>query len=150
MLKQRLEWIVFFGIVFFDQLIKISVMMTMRQGESILVIPQVFHITYILNPGAAFGLFEYQRGLFIAIALIFLLAAAYYYPQWRLEGAKIRYGVVLLLGGAIGNLIDRIQSGFVVDYLDFRIWPIFNLADIAIVFGVASLIYAIFFESGDQ
>lgn len=109
------------------------------------IINDVLHITYILNPGAAFGLLEYQTKLFVAVAVI-LLASLGYYHRWIAAGHwLLRLGVGLLAGGAFGNLIDRIKTGYVVDYLDFRVWPIFNSADIAIVTGVGCLIYILLF-----
>ncbi len=117
---------------------------------SIPVIPQVFHITYILNAGAAFGILENQQWFFILIGLAVLGAAAWFYSCLQRENACIRYGVSLLLGGAAGNLIDRIFRGSVVDFFDFRIWPVFNIADIAIVVGVGCIIYSLLFETKEK
>ena len=105
------------------------------------IIPDVFHLTYILNAGAAFGVLENQRILFILIAVVLLLVLARYYKQIPAEPPILRIGVGLMAGGAVGNLIDRIKSGQVVDFFDFRIWPIFNIADMAIVVGVTIIIY---------
>jgi len=122
----------------------------MGLGMSIPVIPQVFHITYILNAGAAFGILENQQWFFILIGLAVLGAAAWFYSCLQRENACIRYGVSLLLGGAAGNLIDRIFRGSVVDFFDFRIWPVFNIADIAIVVGVGCIIYSLLFETKEK
>lgn len=133
-----------------DQAVKSYISATMVLGESIPVIPGVFHFTYILNPGAAFGMLENQRWFFILAGILIIVAFLYYYPRLRRQVAWFHYGCVALLAGAVGNLIDRIQNGLVVDYLDFRIWPVFNIADIAIVLGVASMIYALMYKMKDM
>lgn len=133
-------------IVVLDQLSKSYIQANMRLGESIPILPDIFHITYILNPGAAFGLFANQTFFFIALAVVMILAVVYFYPSIKKESMWIKVGIGLLLGGAIGNLIDRIQIGKVVDFFDFRIWPIFNIADVGIVCGAFIIIIASFLE----
>ena len=135
------------GIVILDQLTKIWIQSSMTLGMSIPVVKDVFHITYILNPGAAFGILENQQVFFIVVGLAIVAAAVYFYPALRKENGWIRYGASLLMGGAVGNLIDRIQNGLVIDFFDFRIWPVFNVADIAIVVGVGCIIYALLFKA---
>lgn len=133
------------GILVFiiDQLVKHLVMSTMHLGQSLPVIKGIFHITYVLNPGAAFGMLEHQRWFFILVALAAVLLGAAFYKKLQQESFLMRSGAGLLLGGAVGNLADRIQSGLVVDFLDFRIWPVFNIADIAICAGAGILIFDI-------
>ena len=133
-------------IVILDQLSKSYIQANMRLGESIPLIHYVFHITYILNPGAAFGLFADQTFFVIGLAVTMILAFIYFYPAIKRESAWMKLGIGLLVGGAIGNLVDRIQIGKVVDFFDFRIWPIFNVADIGIVCGAFIIIVAAFFE----
>ena len=130
------------GILVFiiDQLVKHLVVSTMHLGQSLPVIKGIFHITYVLNPGAAFGMLEHQRWFFILVALAAVLLGAAFYKKLQQESFLMRSGAGLLLGGAVGNLADRIQSGLVVDFLDFRIWPVFNIADIAICAGAGILI----------
>ena len=133
------------GILVFiiDQLVKHLVVSTMHLGQSLPVIKGIFHITYVLNPGAAFGMLEHQRWFFILVALAAVLLGAAFYKKLQHESFLMRSGAGLLLGGAVGNLADRIQSGLVVDFLDFRIWPVFNIADIAICAGAGILIFDI-------
>ena len=133
-------------IVVLDQLSKSYIQANMRLGESIPVLPDIFHITYILNPGAAFGLFADQTFFFIGLAVAMVLAVIYFYPAIKKESAWMKIGVGLLVGGAIGNLVDRIQIGKVVDFFDFRIWPIVNIADIGIVCGAFIIVAAAFME----
>ena len=130
------------GIIIFlvDQLVKHLVVSGMHLGESIPVVKGIFHITYVLNPGAAFGMLEHQRWVFILVAVAVLLVAGIFYSRLKKESALLQTGAGLLLGGAVGNLVDRIQTGLVVDFLDFRIWPVFNIADIAICVGAGILI----------
>ena len=133
------------GILVFviDQLVKHLVVSTMHLGQSFPVIKGIFHITYVLNPGAAFGMLEHQRWFFIVVALAAVLLGVFFYKRLQQESILMRSGAGLLLGGAVGNLADRIQSGLVVDFLDFRVWPVCNIADIAICAGAGILIYDI-------
>lgn len=131
-----------------DQLLKKLFSGTMQLGESIPVLPGIFHLTYIQNPGAAFGLFENQTLFFIAIAAFLLAFLAFAYKELAAQGIWVRYGMSLLAGGAVGNLLDRVRLGAVIDYLDFRIWPIFNLADIGICLGATLIVWGLLREEG--
>jgi len=125
------------GILVFDQLTKYIISQAIPPGESIPIIKNVFHITYILNRGAAFGMFKNQMYFFIAtavLAIIFILLILRRRRRWQEEIA-----LYLILSGAISNLIDRIRLGAVIDFLDFRIWPVFNIADSAITIGAVLL-----------
>ncbi len=91
------------------------------------------------NVGAAFGLFANYRPLFIALGVAVLLLA-WYYRNWISSQSKyVRWGVALAVAGTVGNLIDRIRVGAVIDFIDITIFPIFNVADMSIVVGVALL-----------
>lgn len=129
----------------FDQIIKYYVQSQMTLGMSLPVINGVFHVTYILNPGAAFGLFAYQTTLLVTVTLAMFASFAYFYSQIAAGHWLLRLGTALLAGGAAGNVIDRVTTGYVVDFLDFRIWPVFNSADVAIVTGVGCFIYTLLF-----
>lgn len=131
------------AVVLLDQMVKRFIMSDMTLGMSIPVWPGIFHITYIQNPGAAFGILAQQRWLFIAVGFLFVCAAIYFRRRLRRESRWLQWGMALLLGGAVGNLIDRILWGNVVDFLDFRVWPVFNIADISIVVGVGCMMYAL-------
>ncbi len=134
-------------IILLDQLIKYFVSTNMFLGQSIPVLPQIFHLTYIQNPGAAFGILENQRYLFILIAAVLIVAVIYFYKKIIQLSKLFQVGIALLFGGAIGNMIDRIFIGRVIDYMDFRIWPVFNLADIAIVSGCAIIAFNLLFKT---
>ena len=102
--------------------------------------PVFFHITYILNRGAAFGILENQRGFFLIMAI--LLFVLYAVVRKKLPDHRaVQAGAGMLLGGAFGNALDRFLHGAVVDFFDFRIWPVFNIADIGIVVGVCLLLW---------
>jgi len=130
-------------VVLVDQATKFWIQSRMSYGESIPVISDVFHITYILNPGAAFGILENKTWFFVIVAVILISGVAYIYPRLPKDKPFLKIGAGLLTGGAVGNLIDRVRIGYVVDFFDFRIWPIFNIADICIVCGVACLAYVL-------
>ncbi|MBX6377075.1 MAG: signal peptidase II [Clostridia bacterium] len=116
-------------------------------GESVPVVPGIFHLTHVRNAGAAFGLLPGGRLLFLVVTIGVLLAAGY--TLWRGTGGRwFRLALGLVMGGAAGNLMDRLRWGTVVDFLDFRVWPVFNLADAAIVSGSAILALTLLREAG--
>ena len=133
-------------IVVLDQVVKFLVAHEMCPGMSIPVIQDICHITFVLNPGAAFGILAHQRSFFIVMGIVIVILGGLFSPYIRRQCRIFRCGTALLLGGALGNLIDRVRFGHVIDFFDFRIWPVFNIADIAIVVGVAAIIYAILFK----
>ena len=135
-----------FGVIIIDQIVKQIITHYMTPGESIPVIAGVFHLTFVENAGAAFGMLANQQWFFILAAGAFILAACLFYYKIAKEGAFFRYGCMALTGGAAGNLIDRLlPGGKVIDFFDFQIWPVFNIADIAIVAGLISMMFDIIF-----
>ncbi|SFH17967.1 signal peptidase II . Aspartic peptidase. MEROPS family A08 [Desulfotomaculum arcticum] len=123
-----------------DQISKYVITSTMAQGQSIAVLSPVFFITYVLNPGAAFGLLANKTEFFILVSIIVVIGIMVGYRYLPGEWVWAHTALGLISGGAIGNLIDRIRIGRVIDFLDFRVWPVFNLADTAIVIGALLLI----------
>jgi len=103
-------------------------------GESVAVVKGFFYLTHVRNTGAAFGLLQ-GRTLILATLTVVVLAvgALYVAREGGTDLSLLALGAVA--GGAAGNLVDRIGRGFVVDFLDFRIWPVFNVADAALVVG---------------
>jgi signal peptidase II len=129
-----------FFIVLLDQGSKLFVQHQMRLYESIELIPHCLSLTYILNPGAAFGIFRH-RTIFLIILTFLLLAAAVIYQQAIAKQSRMfRLATAIGLGGAIGNLIDRLRLGAVVDFIELPYWPVFNVADMAILIGVALIV----------
>ncbi len=123
-------------VLLLDQITKALVILYLSLHKSVPIIPEVFYLTFVKNPGAAFGLFAYQTPFFIAVTLLVLVALLLFYCSTRVASKSMQWGLALLAGGALGNLTDRLRMGYVVDFIDFRIWPVFNLADTAIVVGV--------------
>jgi signal peptidase II len=128
------------GVLVLDQLVKYIVRLSMVPGETIPVLPGIFHITYIRNAGAAFGVLPHQNFLFLGIVVI--LFALYFYYRKRIPAHPFYFpvGTGLLLGGSLGNAIDRLRFDSVIDFFDFQIWPIFNIADIGICVGIACIV----------
>jgi signal peptidase II len=126
-----------------DQVTKYYVVTHFALGESVPVLDGIFHWTFILNPGAAFGMLEGSRWLFVLIAVIVVAVMWFLRKEIDALGLWARIGAALFAGGAIGNLIDRARQGLVIDFFDFRIWPVFNVADIAICTGVGLIIWSI-------
>ncbi|HSQ89643.1 signal peptidase II [Romboutsia sp.] len=131
-----------------DQISKLWALNSLKEIGSIPIIENVFHLTYVENRGAAFGMLQNNQIIFIIVALIASTLGLYYLHTKKVNLLG-KAGIILIISGAIGNLIDRIKLGFVVDYFDFRfIWQyVFNVADIFVVVGTIMLcIYIIFFE----
>jgi len=143
------EKILFVGVVALDQITKAIVMRNFIPGESIPILQDIFHLTYVLNPGAAFGILSNQRMFLMLMGAGLIAATIYFYPMLKKADSFLRFGATAILSGAVANLIDRVQTGYVVDFFDFRIWPVFNVADIAIVLGMGFVIYAILFRLDD-
>lgn len=131
-----------------DRIVKHVVSSDMYAGETIPVIEDVFHITYIQNRGAAFSLMEGQRLFLIALPVAAIAAAFVLLFIKRKSWSRLLcISIAFICGGGIGNLIDRIYLGFVVDMFDFRVFPVFNVADIFICVGCGLLlIYILFFD----
>ncbi|PIQ83320.1 MAG: signal peptidase II [Candidatus Omnitrophica bacterium CG11_big_fil_rev_8_21_14_0_20_63_9] len=141
-------WLVSGLVLAADQLTKAIVLDRLPPSEPLPVLPPVLYFTYIHNTGAAFGLFKGQQLLFIIVSL-----AVIAWMGWELAArAKpplvMRWGCALVLGGAIGNLIDRLRFGYVVDFIDLRVWPVFNIGDSAITIGVGLLLLHAFRRRG--
>lgn len=144
-------FLIIIAVVILDQIIKKAVVAAMTLYETIPVIQNVFHITYIHNKGAAFSIMEGQISVLILLPLAMIIAAVIFMLVMRKKGHPLLMtSVALIAGGGIGNLIDRIALGYVVDYLDFRVFPIFNLADIAVCVGCGLLIVYVLFIDGKQ
>ncbi|MGE5576137.1 MAG: signal peptidase II [Syntrophothermus sp.] len=133
-----------FGILLLDQGTKLYIERTLAIGESVPLIKGVLYITHIQNPGAAFGLMANQTIFFVITTLLVITAIIHFYRRLPRRHFFLQLGLALGLAGAMGNLIDRLRLGYVVDIIDLRILPtIFNLADTAIVLGVGILLLVI-------
>lgn len=131
-----------FFVFILDQLTKWLIVKYMTIGQSIPLIEGVFHLTSHRNRGAAFGILQNQRWFFIVITLLIVFGIIYYLRKLGTTKPIISWALALILGGAVGNFLDRLLNGEVVDFLDFTLinYPIFNVADSAIVIGVCLFI----------
>jgi len=123
-----------------DQTTKLLVMASLPTRESIRVTGWL-HLTYLENRGAAFGVLQNQTLFFIAVGIVVAVGLIASYRYLPTVPPLLSLGLGLQLGGALGNLVDRLRQGYVVDFVDLSWWPVFNLADAAILVGVAILGY---------
>lgn len=151
------------SLVVLDQMTKIIVKNSMAYGESIPVLGDFFKFTFIENPGMAFGLRFGGRWFFAIFSLVAAFAIIYFIWETRNSHTSLRIALTLILGGAVGNLIDRMRFGRVVDFFDVDFidipsfvlgplhfsgmarWPIFNVADSCVFIGMVFLIYYMLF-----
>lgn len=142
------------ALTFADQLTKWLVITKLKPIHDIPIIDGIFHLTYVENRGAAFGILQGKHFFFIGMTITVLIGIAIYY--YRLPRTRkyhwMRLALILVGAGAIGNLIDRIRLGYVVDFLYFKLidFPVFNFADICVVVGVGILSVFILITSEDD
>ena len=142
-------------VVILDQITKILILKNLPLYHSITIIPGLFNITHIHNPGGAFGFMAHQDSslrnfIFIVLSSFAVCLIFYFYKNTNRTHPFLASGFALIFGGAIGNLIDRIRFGKVVDFLDVYIrnhhWPAFNVADSAITVGITIFIFHLLFK----
>lgn len=136
----KFRYLLIAGIILLDQIVKFAVRSLMYTGESIPVIENVFHITYVQNRGAAFSLFSGSGFMLLILPAAAICFALWYMESHRNEHWTMIFSLSLIISGGIGNIADRLFLGFVTDMFDFRIWPVFNVADIAVCAGAGFLI----------
>lgn len=133
-------WTVAVAAIFVDQATKILVEKVMRLGQSDAVVGDLFRLTYIKNAGGAFGIFLGGGWFYFVASVVAVVMILFYLRRFSSGQILPRLSLAMILGGALGNLIDRLRSGVVTDFLDFGIgktrWPVFNLADAFITVGV--------------
>jgi len=141
--------------VLLDRLSKIWVQGAIPPGEVKAFIGHTLCLTHVHNLGGAFGLMANMRIVFLIMGFLIPLLIIVFYQKIARKGTTWLLAASLILGGAVGNLIDRLVLGYVVDFLDFRIggrnvWPIFNVADIAITVGVVILFFVLIREGHEE
>lgn len=153
-LKERLLlFLIMAAVLLLDQLTKYLVIVTMPLYTTWAPFPaieQLFRITHTTNTGAAFGLFPNGSLIFAVLAIIVSGAIIYYNHTLAGGHWALRVALGLQLGGALGNLIDRLRLGYVTDFLDFGPWPVFNVADTAVVSGVVLLAWLMLREQREE
>jgi len=136
-----LHWIIFILIFGLDQVTKLIVLKNFALYESKPIIEGIFHLTYVRNIGAAFSILQNQRTFLIITSSIVMIIIIWFLLSKKYPNTMVLYSLILVLAGAMGNLVDRIRFGYVVDFFDFMIWPVFNIADMSIVVGAILLGY---------
>ncbi|MBI2653880.1 signal peptidase II [Candidatus Woesearchaeota archaeon] len=127
-------------ILLLDQLTKFLIKQNFQLSHSTPIIKNILHVTYITNTGSAFGLFKGFNLFFVLFSVIVVVTIVYNLKKIKNNERLLQFSVGLLIGGTIGNLIDRLLYGAVVDFIDFRIWPVFNVADSAVTISIIMLI----------
>src|SRR3989338_10734971 len=127
-------------IIILDQLSKFLVKINFNLNESVPVMGEIFHLTYIHNFGAGFGILQNQRILLVIISIAVAAFIFYYAKKVKEEETLLQLLLGFVLGGTIGNLIDRIFLVYVTDFFDFMIWPVFNIADSFVTIGIIGLV----------
>ena len=127
-------------IILVDQIAKFLIRINFQLNETLPIIKNIFHLTHIQNTGAGFGILKSQTLILIFISLVVIGVIFYYFDRIKEKEVLLQVLVGFVLAGTIGNLIDRLAYGFVIDFLDFQIWPIFNVADSFVTIGVIGLI----------
>lgn len=137
------------GSILVDQIVKIIISSTMDVGETIPVIKDIFHFTYIRNEGAAFGMLSEHRWVFMIISSVAIVAMCIYLFKFSKERMLTRIGVALVIGGGIGNMIDRIFLGYVVDMIDCRFidFYVFNVADSCVCVGAGIVFLGVLLDT---
>jgi len=143
------------GILVLDQLSKLIIVRSLGLGQTLPVIPGVFNLVYVLNPGAAFGFLAslpdgVRNPFFVLISVAAAVLIIMYHARHLRSQVLPSLALGMILGGAIGNLIDRLRYGMVIDFLDFYLdrhhWPAFNVADSAISVGVSLMVLDMLLE----
>lgn len=147
--EERLIYIlIILALLGIDQFSKYLTLNYLKDIGSIPIIQDIFHLTYVENRGAAFGILQNNQWIFVIVAIVASIVGLYFLYKKNLN-LLAKTSTILIISGAIGNAIDRVKLGFVVDYFDFRfIWEyVFNIADIFVVVGTILLcIYIVFYE----
>lgn len=136
---------VLLGTLLLDQVSKLAVLLFMQTGESISLLSDVVRLTFVRNSGAAFGLLSGNRIPFLFTTFLAIVALLFLVVRSRRTRADLSFYLVLVLAGAIGNMIDRLRFGEVIDFIDIGgknvRWPVFNVADSAVTVGVLLFLY---------
>lgn len=138
--------IITFVLIAIDQLSKLYALNVIKPQGQITLIDNFYYMTYVENRGAAFGMMQNKQLFFIVVTLVIFAVFAYVLIKYKIEGRLFFVAVVLIFSGGIGNLIDRVFRGFVVDFLQFSFFsPVCNIADYYITVGAVLLIISVLF-----
>lgn len=123
-----------------DQITKYLVRIFLDPNQSVTVVKGIFYLTHVRNTGAAFGMFSHRQPIFVAATILAIILIVVYHIKVKETDFLFNLALGLELGGAVGNLIDRVTLGWVTDFFHVPNFPVFNIADSAIVMGVVLLI----------
>jgi len=137
--------IIVLSVILLDQTTKFLALRFLQLHTPVPLIKNFLNLTLVHNRGAAFGLLQNQLLLFVLISL-FAVGLIIYSLKSKANSIILKLSLSLILGGAIGNLIDRLRFGFVVDFLDLRVWPVFNIADSVITLAAVALTWELLFN----
>ncbi|MBQ0078752.1 MAG: signal peptidase II [Eubacterium sp.] len=144
-------FILLVAIIALDRAVKYWISSGMNPGDTIPVIQDIFHITYVQNTGAAFSMMQGQRAFLIALPIaIAVLGLVILFIKRKTWPPVLNIAVAMVCGGGIGNFIDRASIGYVVDMFDFRVFPVFNVADIFVCVGCGLILYYVIFIDGKK
>jgi len=133
------------SVIFLDQITKLLAVKFLQLNTPFVLIKNFLNLTLVYNQGAAFGMFKNQLLTFVFISVLAIIFI-FFNLKSKKNSFIFKISLSLILAGAIGNLIDRLRFGFVIDFLDFRIWPVFNLADSAITVAALLLSWELLFK----
>lgn len=140
-------------VILFDRITKILAAVYLSPVDTFPIIKDVLHFTYVENKGAAFGMLKDARWVFMVSSTVVIIAiCVYMYINRKNMGKFISFTLSLILAGGIGNMIDRICFGYVIDFIDFCLinFAVFNIADAALTIGAVLLVYYVLFLESKQ
>lgn len=138
-------FIIVASVILLDQVTKFFALRFLQLNIPFPLIKNFFNLTLVHNRGAAFGFFQNQLLLFVLVSLL-AIGMILYNLKNKTNSIILKLSLSLILGGAVGNLIDRLRFGFVIDFLDFRVWPVFNIADSVITLAALVLSWELLFN----
>lgn len=142
MKNKSIFFLISFFIILLDQATKYLISKSMALSQSIPLIKNMLHITYVVNTGAGFGILKNMNTFLIWVTIIVIGILFYFYDSFSKDKLS-QISLSLIVGGAFGNLLTRIFLGHVIDFIDFRVWPVFNVADSAVTIGAVLLIFCL-------
>ena len=140
------------GVVVLDQITKWLAVEYLIPIGTVPIIKDALHLTYVENPGAAFGMMQNSRWIFLLVSTVAIIAIIIYLIKFAPKNKLAQLSLAFILGGGIGNMIDRVALGYVVDFIDFRLinFAVFNVADSFVCVGAALLIIYVLFIEGKE
>lgn len=137
-------FIIVTSVILLDQITKFLALRFLQLNTPVLLVKNFLNLTLVHNRGGAFGFFQNQWLLFVVVS--FFAIGLILYNLKKTNSIILKLSLSLILGGCVGNLIDRLRFGFVVDFLDLRVWPVFNLADSCITIAALFLTWELVFK----